>query len=68
MVALLPSHHAEEEVVANCRKAGLAVSPLKAYYAGPARLSGLVLGFAGTPVALAADCARRLEAAVSAGH
>lgn len=68
MVALLPTHHVEEVVVANCRKAGLAVSPLKAYYAGPARLSGLVLGFAGTPVALAADCARRLEAAVNAGH
>lgn len=67
MVGLLPAHRSEQEVVANCRKAGLAVSPLKAYYAGPARLSGLVLGFAGTPVALAADCARRLETAVNAG-
>ena len=40
--------------------------PLRAYYAGPPRMSGVVLGFSGTPVALAADAARRLGAALKA--
>jgi hypothetical protein len=42
------------------------VSPLGAYFAGTPRMTGLVMGFAGTPEALAADTARRLEAALRA--
>lgn len=43
---------------------GLSVAPLSAYFLGAPRLPGLVAGFAGTPVALAADAVRRLAAAV----
>jgi len=64
MVARLPDGVDETAIVQACRGRGLAVSPLGAYYAGPARMVGLVMGFAGTPEALAADCARRLEGAV----
>jgi len=64
MVARLPEGADEAVVVQACRGRGLAVSPLGAYYAGPPRMVGLVMGFAGTPEALAADCARRLETAV----
>jgi hypothetical protein len=42
----------------------LAVAPLAAYYVGPPLLSGLVMGFAATPVPLAADTARRLGMSV----
>ena len=34
------------------------MSPLGAYYAGPPRMTGLIMGFAGTPAALATDTAR----------
>jgi len=37
---------------------------LHAYYLGPPRMAGLVMGFACTPEALAADTAKRLEAAL----
>lgn len=43
---------------------GLSVAPLSAYFQGVPRFPGLVAGFAGTPVALAADAARRLATAV----
>ncbi len=70
MVAQLPDSVDEAATVRACRSRGLAVSPLGAYYTGAPRMVGLVMGFAGTPEALAADTARRLQAAVraTAGH
>ncbi|MDE2517355.1 MAG: PLP-dependent aminotransferase family protein [Rhodospirillales bacterium] len=62
----LPAGADEAAIVAACRARGLGVQPLAAYYLGPARMPGLVAGFAGTPEALAADCARRLASAVAA--
>ncbi|MEJ0020062.1 MAG: PLP-dependent aminotransferase family protein [Acetobacteraceae bacterium] len=64
MVGRLPDDADEAAAVQACRVRGLAVAPLGAYYAGPPRMRGLVMGFAGTPAALAADTARRLEAAL----
>lgn len=66
MVARLPDGFDEAAAVAACRTRGLAVAPLRAYYAGPPRMDGLVMGFAGTPAALATDTAKRLEAAIHA--
>ena len=66
MVTRLPERVDEAATVAACRSRGLAVSPLGAYYAGTPRTAGLVMGFASTPEALAADTARRLESAVRA--
>jgi GntR family transcriptional regulator/MocR family aminotransferase len=66
MVARLPAGIDETAAVRACRARGLAVMPLRAYYAGPPRMTGVVLGFSGTPVALAADAARRLGAALKA--
>jgi GntR family transcriptional regulator / MocR family aminotransferase len=66
MVSGLPAGVDEAAAVQACRSRGLTVSPLGAYYAGAPRMSGLVMGFAGTPEALAADTARRLEAALRA--
>jgi GntR family transcriptional regulator/MocR family aminotransferase len=66
MVTRLPEGVDEAATVAACRNRGLAVSPLGAYYAGTPRMVGLVMGFASTPEALAADTARRLESAVRA--
>ena len=68
MVAQLPDGVDEAVVTAACRSRGLAVAPLRAYYVGPPRLTGLVIGFATTPVALATEAARRLAQALkSAG-
>jgi GntR family transcriptional regulator/MocR family aminotransferase len=64
MVTRLPEGVDEAAAVQACRSRSLAVSPLGAYYAGTPRMPGLVMGFAGTPEALAADTARRLEAAL----
>jgi GntR family transcriptional regulator / MocR family aminotransferase len=72
MVARLADGIDEASAVTACRARGLAVSPLAAYYCGEtrmrgcgeARMAGLVIGFAGTPLALAPDTARRLEAAL----
>ena len=64
MVARLPDDADEAATVRACRARGLSVAPLRAYYAGVPRMSGIVMGFAGTPAALAADAAKRLEAAV----
>jgi GntR family transcriptional regulator / MocR family aminotransferase len=66
MVTRLQERVDEAATVAACRSRGLAVSPLGAYYAGTPRTAGLVMGFASTPEALAADTARRLESAVRA--
>jgi GntR family transcriptional regulator/MocR family aminotransferase len=66
MVARLPDGFDEAAAVIACRSRGLAVAPLRAYYAGSPRMAGLVMGFAGTPAALATDTARRFEAAIRA--
>ncbi|MGE0222763.1 MAG: PLP-dependent aminotransferase family protein [Acetobacteraceae bacterium] len=68
MVARLPDGADETRAVAACRSRGLAVAPLRSYYAGPPRMAGLVLGFAGMPASLAADTAKRLEAALRAAN
>jgi GntR family transcriptional regulator/MocR family aminotransferase len=68
MVGRLPDGTDEAATVAACRARGLAVSPLGAYYAGTPRMTGLIMGFAGTPAALAADTARRLEGALRGGY
>ena len=64
MVARLPDSADEAAAVHACRTAGLSVAPLRMYYGGQPRMKGLVMGFAATPTAMAADCARRLEAAL----
>jgi GntR family transcriptional regulator / MocR family aminotransferase len=66
MVAGLPDTVDEAAAVAACRARGLMVSPLQAYFLGPPRMRGFVMGFAATPTARAADTARRLEAALQA--
>jgi GntR family transcriptional regulator / MocR family aminotransferase len=66
MVGRLPDGMDEGAALHACHDRGLAVMPLRAYYAGPPRMNGLVLGFAGTPVSLAGDAARRLAAAMRA--
>jgi GntR family transcriptional regulator / MocR family aminotransferase len=64
MVARLPDEIDEAAAVRACRTRDLAVSPLRAYYTGASRMRGLVIGFAATPVAMAAEVGRRLEAAL----
>jgi GntR family transcriptional regulator / MocR family aminotransferase len=64
MVARLADGVNEAEAVRACRARDLAVSPLAAYYQGTPRMAGLVIGFAATPVAMAGEVARRLEAAL----
>ncbi len=66
MVARLPDGCDEATAVRACRARDLSVAPLRAYFAGPPRMAGLVIGFAGTPAAIAADLARRLAASVRA--
>jgi GntR family transcriptional regulator/MocR family aminotransferase len=68
MVGRLPDDMDEAAAVLACRTRGLAVAPLRAYYAGTPRMAGLVMGFAGTPSALATDTAKRLEAALRSVH
>ena len=67
MVGRLADGIDETAVVQACRGRGLAVSPLGAYYAGQPRMAGLVMGFAGTPTALAADTARRTRGRADRG-
>jgi GntR family transcriptional regulator / MocR family aminotransferase len=64
MVARLPDDMDEAAAVRACRSRDLAVSPLRAYYPGTPRMTGLVIGFAATPAAMANEVARRLEAAL----
>jgi GntR family transcriptional regulator/MocR family aminotransferase len=64
MVARLVDGVDEAAAVRACRARELAVSPLRSYYAGEPRMSGLVIGFAATPVAMAGEVARRFEAAL----
>jgi len=65
MVAQLPDGVNEAAAVRACRARELAVSPLRAYFAGEPRMNGLVIGFAATPTAMANEVARRLEAALA---
>jgi DNA-binding transcriptional MocR family regulator len=65
MVAQLPDDMHEDAAVRACRARDLAVSPLRAYYPGTPRMTGLVIGFAATPTAMANEVARRLEAALA---
>jgi GntR family transcriptional regulator/MocR family aminotransferase len=65
MVVQLADGINEAAAVRACRARDLAVSPLRAYYPSTPRMSGLVVGFAATPVSMAADVAKRLEAALS---
>jgi GntR family transcriptional regulator/MocR family aminotransferase len=64
MVARLPDDMDEGAAVRASRMRELAVSPLRAYYPGTPRMNGLVIGFAATPVSMANEVARRLEAAL----
>jgi GntR family transcriptional regulator/MocR family aminotransferase len=68
MVLQLARDANETTVVQAARARGLAVAPLSAYYSGAGEMTGLVIGFATTPTALAADAARRLAASVSAAR
>jgi GntR family transcriptional regulator/MocR family aminotransferase len=65
MVGQLPDDADEAAVCAAARARGLLVAPLAAYFVGPPRLKGLVMGFAGTPVARAGEAARSLAQAMS---
>ena len=64
MVAKLADDVDEAAVVRACRARELAVSPLRSYYLEVPRMTGLVIGFAATPTAIATEVARRLEAAL----
>ncbi len=66
MVLGLPPGTDAPRVVQAARARGLTVASLAAYYAGSDSMAGLVVGFATTPTALAADAARRLAASISA--
>ena len=65
MVARLGDDVDEAAAVRACNARDLAVSPLRAYYAGAPRMKGLVIGFAATPVPMASEVSRRLEAALA---
>ncbi len=65
MVARLPDDMDEAAAVRACRMRDLAVAPLRAYYPGAPRMKGLVVGFAATPVPMANEVAKRLEAALA---
>ena len=67
LVLDLPAGSDEARIAAAARDRGLAVVPLRAYFSGTPQLTGLVVGFATCPVAMAADAARRLAAAIRAG-
>lgn len=64
MVARLPDDADEAAIITTCRARGLSVAPLRAYFSGPPRMTGMVMGFACTPEPMATDTAKRLEAAL----
>jgi len=64
LVARLPDDANETAILTAARARGLAISGLASYFVGPARMKGLVLGFATTPVAVASDAAKRLATAL----
>ena len=60
LTLLLPPASDEAAILRRARARGLSASPLGLYYVGAPRLKGLVIGFANTPVPIAADAVRRL--------
>lgn len=68
LVARLEDGADEAAIVRMARTRELGVAPLAAYFSAAPRMSGLVIGFAGTPVAMANDVARRLAAAIRAAR
>jgi GntR family transcriptional regulator/MocR family aminotransferase len=66
MVLRLADGTDEAAVLRACAARDLSVAPLRAYYAGTPRMNGLVIGFAATPLGMAAEVAKRLEAALAA--
>jgi GntR family transcriptional regulator/MocR family aminotransferase len=68
MAVLLPGGGDEAAIVRAARARELGVAPLGAYFNDVPRMAGLVLGFAGTPVAMANDAARRLAGAIRAAR
>ncbi|MBC7800585.1 MAG: PLP-dependent aminotransferase family protein [Gemmatimonadaceae bacterium] len=65
MVARLAPGIDDRALTRSAQSAGLGIAPLSAYFAGRPRDPGIVLGFASTPVPLAADAARRLERSIA---
>lgn len=68
LVVELPPGQNEPRIAEAARDRGLAVAPLGSYYCETPTLTGLVLGFATCPVAMAGDAARRLSAAIRANQ
>lgn len=66
LVVELPPGRDEHRIAEAARERSLSVAPLSAYYSETPTLTGLVIGFATCPVAMAADAARRLSAAIRA--
>ncbi len=65
LVAMLQQGADEARVVAAARARGLGVAPLGAYFSTPTSRPGLVMGFAATPIPLAADAARKLQRGIA---
>ena len=64
MVLRLPPDTDEAATAREARGRGLNVAPFGAYHLETPAFRGLVVGFASTPVPLAADAARRLAASL----
>jgi len=64
MTLRLPDGSDDRAVASRAASRGLAVAPLSAYFQGQPYFPGLVMGFAATPMPLAADAAKRLAAAI----
>ena len=64
LVARLTVPGDDAVISARAHAAGVAAAPLSRFYAGTPRLSGLVLGFAGTPEDAIAPAVRRLVAVI----
>ncbi|MBV9784320.1 MAG: PLP-dependent aminotransferase family protein [Acidisphaera sp.] len=61
LVLRLPSSLNEAGIARAAQARGLGVASLAAYYLGPPRMSGLVVGFASTPCPRAGEAARALS-------
>ncbi len=66
LVVELPPNQNERRIAEAARDRGLSIAPLGAYYSETPHLTGLVIGFATCPMAMAGDAARRLSAAIRA--
>lgn len=64
LVLALPDGTDERAVARAAQAREIAVAPLSAYYVEEPRMTGLVIGFANVPPAMAGDVARRLAAAL----